>query len=124
MPDSVSSRKVMMLPMLIVIYAAVGLLLCGVSIPLIQKKIKRNWFYGIRTPKTMKSDEVWYPANAYGGKWLFGAGLAVTVAALGLALVPNLTIDSYAIIMVVVMLAVMIVSMIQIFRYIGTLPNA
>jgi len=38
------------------------------SVPLILKKVKRNRFYGFRVPKTLASDEVWYPANAMAGR--------------------------------------------------------
>ena len=52
------------------------LLLVAVAIPLILHLIPRNGFYGFRTPRTLASDEVWYPANEFAGKALTAAGLA------------------------------------------------
>ena len=45
-------------------------LIIVLCIPLILEKVKRNRFYGFRLPKTLASDEVWYPANAMAGRAL------------------------------------------------------
>ena len=42
----------------------VGLLIVGLSIPLIRRRVKPNRLYGFRTPKTMSSEQIWYEANA------------------------------------------------------------
>jgi len=57
----------------------IGLVLIGVSIPLVLKKIPRNYYYGIRLPKAFKSKENWYAINAYGGKWMIGCGAILAV---------------------------------------------
>lgn len=59
-------------------------LIIALSIPLILKMIRRNRFYGFRVPKTLASDEVWYPANVMAGKALCLCslvGLGVILAA-------------------------------------------
>lgn len=43
--------------------AGVSVILILVNIPLYQGKIKRNNWYGFRTPRTLSSDEIWYPVN-------------------------------------------------------------
>ena len=48
----------------------------AVSLPLIAGWIGRNYFYGFRTPRTLSSDAVWYPANRVGGLLFVCAGLA------------------------------------------------
>lgn len=53
------------------------------AIPVILKKVPRNWFYGFRTPKTMSSDEVWYEANRIAGLGLLTVGV-VTLMVVGL----------------------------------------
>ena len=58
-----------------------GLLIAAVSLPLIASRVPRNRIYGFRTPKTLASDEVWYEANRFAGRQLFGAGLAQVVGA-------------------------------------------
>ena len=50
-------------------------LLMAIAIPLIVKKIPKNGFYGLRTPKTMAgSDEQWYRLNREAGIAIFIAG--------------------------------------------------
>jgi uncharacterized membrane protein len=46
---------------------------CGVMI----RKAKRNWFFGIRNPWTMSSDEVWDKTHSLGGKLFMAAGFIV-----------------------------------------------
>lgn len=58
---------------------AVGLLLVGLSIPLIKRSVGMNQFYGVRTHEAFKSEENWYAINHYGGKQLLGAGIFTTV---------------------------------------------
>jgi len=60
------------------------LVIIAVSIPLILEKVPRNHWYGFRTPKTLSSDAVWYPANKIGGKYFVAAGL-IQIVAVGLA---------------------------------------
>lgn len=42
-------------------------------------KIPRNWFFGIRTPWTMSSDEIWKRSHIVGGWWFVGAGFLIAV---------------------------------------------
>lgn len=39
------------------------------AIPLVLGAIPRNGWYGVRTPKTLSEDRIWYKANRFGG-WL------------------------------------------------------
>lgn len=52
----------------------VALMLMFLAVPLMLKLVPRNWLYGFRTPRTMASDEVWYPANQVCGVTLLIAG--------------------------------------------------
>jgi uncharacterized membrane protein len=54
-----------------------------VSIPLILRLIPRNGLYGFRVPKTLASDNVWYPANQAAGIALLLAGCIWLAAAFG-----------------------------------------
>lgn len=50
-------------------------------------KTPRNWFFGIRTPWTMSSDEVWKRSHIVGGWCFVGAGvLIVALSFTGLSL--------------------------------------
>jgi len=46
----------------------VGLFFIALFIPLVKRKIKMNRWYGVRIPKTFKSEENWYKINEYGGR--------------------------------------------------------
>lgn len=48
----------------------VGVLIIAISVPLVQKRIAMNDWYGIRFKKSFASDDNWYKINAYGGKQL------------------------------------------------------
>ena len=70
----------------------VGLMIIGISIPLIFNKIKPNPWYGFRTPKTLSSPEIWYKANRYMGKDMFVAGIVITTVYILLPIIrPKLT---------------------------------
>jgi uncharacterized membrane protein len=60
------------------------ILIIALSVPLILELIPRNWFYGLRTRRTLSSDENWYPANRVGGVALAIAGAIWFVAELTL----------------------------------------
>ncbi|MBN2208288.1 MAG: SdpI family protein [Candidatus Coatesbacteria bacterium] len=59
----------------------VGLVLIGISIPLVLRKIPMNWWYGIRTREAFESDDNWYAINAHGSKWMIACG--IILAAIG-----------------------------------------
>lgn len=44
-----------------------SLLFLAASVPLICGLVPRNWYYGIRTAKTLSEDRIWYAANRFGG---------------------------------------------------------
>jgi uncharacterized membrane protein len=52
----------------------IGLLLIGLAIPLVSKKIPPNRWYGFRTPETLNNEELWYKANRYLGRDLIVYG--------------------------------------------------
>ncbi len=44
----------------------------------------------------MEHPEIWYPVNKYGGQSLLSAGLGIALAAFLVSLIPGLTLDVYA----------------------------
>jgi hypothetical protein len=54
----------------------------ALSIPMILQKVPRNGLYGFRTPRTLGSDAVWFPANRVAGISLACAGAIWIIAAL------------------------------------------
>jgi uncharacterized membrane protein len=48
-------------------FLAGGLLVTGLGIPLAQRRIGPNRWYGLRVPATAANEDVWYEANAATG---------------------------------------------------------
>lgn len=90
--------------LLLVVYLGAALLMMLLSIPMIQKRIKPNRWYGFRTRKTLSSPDIWYPANAYAGKILLAQSVVIFVAALLLYFVPNMSEDGYTLSVSIVLL--------------------
>jgi uncharacterized membrane protein len=65
-----------------VLFALVGLLFVGISIPLIQQRVPPNRFYGFRTKKTLSDPKIWYEANRISGHDLFLAGALITITSI------------------------------------------
>ena len=65
-----------------VLFALVGLMFVGLSIPLIQKRIPPNRFYGFRTAKSLSDPKIWYEVNHLSGNDLFVAGALITISSL------------------------------------------
>jgi uncharacterized membrane protein len=100
---------------------AAGLLLAGLSVPLIRRQIGPNPWYGFRVRQTLDDPAVWYPANAYAAKGLLVVGLATSTAALLLYLVPGIDLAVYASAVAAVALAGLAVTLALSFRYLRTL---
>jgi SdpI/YfhL protein family len=47
-----------------------------------------NAWYGIRTPQTMESENIWYDVNAIMGRFLFSFGIFISGLTLYFALYP------------------------------------
>jgi hypothetical protein len=107
--------------LLLTFYVAAGLLLAGLSIPLIRRKVGPNPWYGFRVRRTLEDPAVWYPANAFAGKGLLGVGLGTATAAVVLYFVPGISVDWYAGIVTAVALGSLAVTVVLSFRYLGKL---
>jgi len=66
---------------LLIIFVCSGLLTIAAGIPLRRRKIKPNWFYGFRTPTTLKDEALWYDVNEKAGKDLVMIGNVLSVLA-------------------------------------------
>lgn len=62
------------------VYFAVCLLELLAAMPLILGRVKRNRWYGLRTCRTLASDEVWYLANRFYGWSLVAASLVSAIS--------------------------------------------
>ena len=68
------------------LFAMTGILFVGLSIPLIQKRVPPNRYYGFRTAKTLSEPKIWYEVNRIQGKDLFVAGALITISSLTMLL--------------------------------------
>jgi uncharacterized membrane protein len=84
---------------LTLLFAAGGVLLILLSIPMMRGRVTRNSWYGVRLPPTLNDERLWDAANRFGGKCLFVVGAIWTAAALLLSQRPGLTPDDYALLM-------------------------
>ncbi|MBI1294167.1 hypothetical protein GC175_04315 [bacterium] len=100
---------------ILLLYIFSGLLLMGLAVPLIQRKIAPNGWYGFRISRTLNDPAVLYRANAVAGRWLFATGLVTVIAAVVLALLP-LSVDTYALSCTAVIGVMLFVTLIQSFR--------
>jgi hypothetical protein len=115
-----------MLLLMALLYVACGLLFIGLAIPLIQRRVPPNPWYGFRVAKTMNNPDVWYPANQHSGWGLLAVGALTVVAAVAAALVlaraPSPSVGLYVAICTAVLLGSLLVTLVLSFRYLRTLP--
>ena len=82
--------------LLLIVYGAGALLLMALAVPMIRGKVPPNGLYGFRVPKTMNNPDIWYPANAYAGRQLLWAGLAILLGVVVLYFILGNSLDAYA----------------------------
>ena len=105
------------LTLLMVLFVGSGLGLIALSIPLIRRRVKPNYWYGFRTRRTLNDPAIWYEVNAYAGKRLLICGIITIVAALILYFIPGLTVDGYALGMLFFALVPLTIGVAQSLRY-------
>ncbi|HOT91491.1 MAG TPA: SdpI family protein [Anaerolineae bacterium] len=104
-------------------FVCTGLLLVGLSIPLLLRRIKPNYWYGLRVRKTLSDEHIWYESNAYMAKWLLFLGGLHTVVSFVLYFVPNLrtNLNAYAATCGIIFMLAFLLVIILSFRYLRTL---
>jgi uncharacterized membrane protein len=94
--------------------------MCGLSLPLIGRKVPPNNLYGFRVRRTLENEDVWYAANEFSAKRLLWLGIATVVVAVTLFFLTT-RIDLYALSLATVLLVGLAVCLIQSFRYLRRL---
>ncbi len=102
---------------LLALYSFGGLLLAGLSVPLILQKIPPNGLYGLRVRATMEDPRLWYKVNAYAGRRLLVVGLLTAFGAIILYYTTSQNIDRYAMSCLGVFLALFLWAIISSFLY-------
>jgi hypothetical protein len=102
---------------LLSLYALGGLLLAGLSVPMILKKIPPNGLYGFRLPSTVNNPVLWYDVNAYAGWRLLVVGLGSAIGSIILYYTVDSSVDAYALSCLGLFLALFLWAMISSFLY-------
>jgi hypothetical protein len=108
---------------LLILYLFFGGLLVILAVPLLREKIKPNGWYGFRVRTTLENPKIWYAVNHHAAKRILAAGVAVILAAVILYMVPNITIDQYAMGVLIVLVVIFGIGMIQSVRYLKKLGD-
>ncbi len=82
--------------LLLALYALGGLLLAGLSVPLVLHKIRPNGFYGFRVPDAQENPQLWYKVNEFAGRRFVIVGLGTSIGAIVLYYIANQSLQSYA----------------------------
>lgn len=99
------------------VFIAVGLLIAGVSVPLIKGRVPPNYLYGFRTPKTLSDERIWYEANRASGRAMFLAGVVTATTALAMLLFGgSLEADRAVFVLVAVLLLSIAAALLHSFR--------
>lgn len=77
-------------------YVIFGLLLVGLSIPLLLGKVPPNPWYGFRVPSTLADATLWYKVNRHMARWLLMTGILTAAGAFLLYWFTDLSLDAYA----------------------------
>jgi len=109
---------------MLVMYVIFGLLLAGLSVPLLLDKIPPNGWYGFRVPSTLYNEQLWYKVNRYAARWMLLAGIITVVAAVALYFVPGLTVDRYAWLLLAAFALPFAVGVVLSFRYLRRLQKS
>ena len=109
---------------MLVLYVVFGLLLVGLSIPLLLNKVPPNPWYGFRVPSTLADETLWYKVNRHMARWLLATGIVTTIGAIVLYRWGNLSVDAYAWLCLAVFAVPFTVGAIRSWRYLRRLQQA
>jgi len=87
-----------------ILFAVVGLVFIGISIPLIIRKVPPNPFYGCRTRKTLSDSKIWYEANHGSGIDFCIAGFIILMSSLAVLAVSRSVETNHAVVLLLIIL--------------------
>jgi uncharacterized membrane protein len=105
---------------LLVLYSIGGLVLAGLSVPLILHKIPPNGLYGFRIPATVNNPALWYKVNAFAGRRLLAVGLVTAIGSIVLYYTVDSSVDAYALSCLGLFLALFLWAIISSYLYMRT----
>jgi uncharacterized membrane protein len=108
---------------LMAIYILGGLILIGLAIPLVLRRIPPNPIYGFRIQWTVNDPDSWYAVNAYAGKWLVFMGVFSIFSAIGLSLVPGISLLAYSLGCLAVFIVAFALALVESIRFLRMMDN-
>ncbi len=108
---------------LLAFYSFSGLVLAGLSVPLILHKIPPNGLYGFRVPSTQNNPQLWYKVNAYSGKRFLVVGLGTAIGAVILYYTTLPNVEEYALSCLGLFLALFLWGIITSFLYLRSIKE-
>ncbi len=78
------------------LFIIVGLAFFVVGLPLAGRRIRPNWWYGVRIRATLKDEAIWYEVNERAGRDMIVLGLVLLVLAFALPGLAELPAAGYA----------------------------
>lgn len=108
---------------LLFLFVCSGLLMAGLSIPLILGKIGPNPWYGFRVERTLSDPAVWYAVNAYSAKRFLVVGVATSLGSIILYFVPDIDVAVYSLACGAIAVGGLIVSLVQSFIFLRSLDR-
>ena len=108
--------------LLSLVFMAAGVLNIAIALPLLQRRIGSNPWYGFRLPRTINNADRWYAVNAYAARYLLWGGVTTLIAAPIVGLLPGMIPEVYAVAMAAFMVIGPLFSLVLGLRYLRTLP--
>jgi uncharacterized membrane protein len=109
--------------LMLILYVSSGLLSAALAVPLMRRKVAPNSLYGFRVRRTLEDPKVWYDANAFAGRCLFGFGIGTAIACLALYFLPAIDPVAYAVACLLIVLVGLAVSLALSFRFLNQLTR-
>ncbi|HMJ10657.1 MAG TPA: SdpI family protein [Polyangiaceae bacterium] len=78
------------------------------SVPLLRRKVKRNAWYGVRIPATLRDEFIWYEVNARFAKAFIIASVLLMMLTAILYAVPAVSVDSFGSVATISLLATLV----------------
>lgn len=102
-----------------------AVVLAGLAVPMVLRKVPRNLVYGYRTRFTLSDDYVWYEANAHFGRGMLLACLVTAIAVTVLYRLPGISPQGFLNLTVVVLVAPLAMAILATWRFTRTVtPRA
>ena len=108
---------------LFLLFFLAGLFQALISIPMILRRVKPNYWYGFRTRKTLENESVWYDVNEHAGTRLFISGILIMISAIVFLFVPGISVDTYSWLVLAVLVVTLGIGLTQSFRYLNRIAK-